>query len=210
MGTPRASRRLLVLLAVVAAHTAVLVLLQEDDRRRLFKDASDNEPTMVWLPPLAEEHESESAAAPRTPPAQAAAVPPAQATEARPARAAAPRPAPPTEPNQPQPPDIDWNRELGAAARNELARNERKRQQESVFTAPHAPPGLAATAPRPPQFQWDYAATHRVEHTPGGTLYININDRCLYVFPILFVCRIGEIAPHTHLLDHAKDLPLAD
>ncbi len=175
----------------------MLVLLQEQDKRRPFNKESDNEPTMVWLPPRVDQHKS-AAAAP-TQPARATAPRRAPVSQSAPTVG-----APLTAPNQPQPPDVDWSRELSAAAMSQLARNEEKHQRESMFTAPRAPPSLAAAAPRPPEFPWDYAATHRIEHTPGGTLYININDRCLFVFPILVVCRIGEITPHTHLFDHAS------
>ena len=199
MGTPR---RPIVFLLVVAAHVAVLVVLQEEDERRLLDRVSgDNEPAMVWVPPLPDEEArsaTEPAAAQRTQPEPTTATPPKQPADA----AAGTGP--------PQPPGIDWNRELHVAAVDQLARNERKHQQESVFTAPRAPPSLAAAAPRGPQFQWDYAATHRIEHTPGGTLYININDRCLFVFPILFLCKIGEITPHTHLLDPMREPPPAN
>lgn len=202
METPWRPRRLIVFLAVVAAHTWVLAVLQEEDERRLLhKVSDDNEPAMVWVPPLPDQEApraSEPAAAPRTHPERTTAAAPKQ-----PASAAA-------GPGPPQPPSIDWNRELQVAAVDQLARNERRHQQESVFTTPRAPPSLAAAAPRGPQFQWDYAATHRIEHTPGGTLYININDRCLFVFPMLFLCKIGELTPHTHLLDLMREPPPAN
>jgi len=229
-------RRLVVFLAVVAAHTAVLVILQEEDKRRLADSSvsTNTEPAIVWLPPLPDEAtrgESEldtttqsrvgsapAAATPHTAPATRAPAPAAAPSRtASAARARAPAavgtPVSPTSadasPEPVIPASIDWNREISEAAASQLARSEKQRRRESVFTAPSAPASLAAAAPRPPAFAWDYAATHRIEQPPGGTLLIHLNDRCIYVFPVLFACAIGEITPNRNLFEHARDPPAA-
>ena len=65
----------------------------------------------------------------------------------------------------------------------------------------------APWVPHGPEFRWDYAATHRLESTPGG-LIINLSDRCLIVtngLMLLPLCRIGEIPAHGDLFAHMDD-----
>jgi hypothetical protein len=211
----RLPRRLLVLLAVVAAHTAVLVVLLEEDKRLPPERASDNVPAMVWLPPL-----TEPQARPAPTPAPAARAAGARARNphersdrvpsgpATPLVLAPPR-SPENEPAITAPPGVDWEAEMGAAVTDRLAQDDEQRRRASIFAAPAAPASLAAPPPRGPPFRWDYAATHRIEFTPGGSLFVNLNDRCLYMFPIFLLCRFGEIPSHSDLFQHMKDPPAA-
>ncbi len=211
----RVPRRLLVLLAVVAAHTAVLVVLLEEDKRLPPEGGSDNAPAMVWLPLT--EPQARPVPAPTAPPPRAArarARRPPEGTDRVSSEPTEPRvlapPSPENEPAITAPPSVDWQVEMGAAVTDRLAREDQRRRRESIFAAPAAPASLAAPLPRGPQFHWDYAATHRVEFTPRGSLFINLNDRCLYMFPIFLLCRFGEIPSHGDLFQHVKDRPAAE
>jgi hypothetical protein len=75
-----------------------------------------------------------------------------------------PRPdfAPSTENNDIHPP-VDWASELTRTARDAVP--EESVQKSRKFGFPHR---AAAPAGKPAQFDWDYAATHRIESIPEG------------------------------------------
>ncbi len=54
-------------------------------------------------------------------------------------------------------------------------------------------PHLPAPPEKAPQFDWDYAATHRVEQIEGGGLLVHLDDHCVLVlFPLPFIgCGLG-------------------
>lgn len=208
----RDARRLIALLAVVGAHTALLVLLTHETDRRAIGEAADHEPAMVWLPPPLDIQAPPAPSAARHPqPPPTSRTRMARSRAARPATQGAPL-VPPTTALNPPPesltsPPIDWQEAMDAAAAHQLARADERRRQSAMFATPAAPASLAAPQAHGPPFRWDYAATHRVEFTPHGALYINLNDRCLYMFPIFLLCRFGEIPSHGDLLQHARHAP---
>jgi hypothetical protein len=100
------------------------------------------------------------------------------------------------------PASVDWANELTRAARDAVP--EGSTQNSRDFGFPHRP---AASASNPPQFGWDYAATHRIESIPEGGLLVHLNDNCVLVlFPLPFVgCGIGKRKANAHLFDHMHD-----
>jgi hypothetical protein len=93
---------------------------------------------------------------------------------------------------------IDWADELTRAAKDATA--DGSAQAPKDFGFPHRPSAPA----KAPQFDWDYAATHRVQPIAGGGLLINLNDRCVLVlFPLpFFACGVGTKAANGELLKH--------
>lgn len=202
-------RRLIVFVAVVVAHAAALVLLSEEERGQL-NEPREQPPPMVWLllPSGSAGVSANTNAPPRAPAAARL------RTASAPPRSASPAPASPVE-TQPLPvespavPQIDWHAQTRSAAARQLTRDATQRRQESALAHPSTPESFT-DARRAPQFGWDYAATHRVEYTPGGALYINLNDRCIFAFPILVLCKIGEGAPaNGNLFQHDREAPAA-
>lgn len=83
----------------------------------------------------------------------------------------------------------DWTEELHLAAQNAVANQLAQKRHDSDFA--HAFP----VAPKkPPEFAWDYAATHPIEAIPGGGILVHLGDNCvLILFPLPFVgCAIGK------------------
>jgi hypothetical protein len=114
-------------------------------------------------------------------------------------------------PNQPAPAEeesnaihgpIDWANELGQTAKDATA--DKSAQTPKDFGFPHRPSAPA----KAPQFEWDYAATHRVESIDGGGLLLHLDDRCVLVlFPLpLIGCGIGTKPANGELLKHMGDL----
>jgi hypothetical protein len=104
--------------------------------------------------------------------------------------------------NNDTPAPIDWASELTRTVRE--AAPEESVQKSREFGFPRRP---AATAGKPPQFGWDYAATHRFESIPEGGLLVHLNDNCVLVFiPFPFAaCAIGKKKANGHLFDHMHD-----
>jgi hypothetical protein len=96
----------------------------------------------------------------------------------------------------------DWAEELKLAAKNALTNELAQKRHEMDFA--HAYP---TTPTKPPQFAWNYAATHRVEALPQGGLLIHINDNCvLLIFPLPFVgCGIGKLPANGDLFEHMRE-----
>jgi hypothetical protein len=109
--------------------------------------------------------------------------------------------APPEEQSNAIHPPIDWAGELSRAAKNATA--DKSAQLPRDFGLPHAPPPRAQA----PQFDWDHAATQRLETIPGGGLLLNLNDRCVLVFmPFPFpFCGIGHQEANGDLFKHRGD-----
>ena len=99
-------------------------------------------------------------------------------------------------------PSVDWNAELERAGKDNSLREPGLARRDFGF--PHRSTPAAA---KPPEFGWDYAATHRVESVPGGGLLINLNDRCvLLLAPLPFaVCGIGTKPANGELFEHMRD-----
>jgi hypothetical protein len=115
------------------------------------------------------------------------------------ARAQNQQPAPPPSERQDEAihAPIDWADELSRAAKDATRSSA---QAAKDFGFPHLPSGSAGAS----QFDWDYAATHRVERTPEGGLVVHLNDRCVLVFtPIPFpFCSIGTKKPNADLFNN--------
>jgi hypothetical protein len=99
-------------------------------------------------------------------------------------------------------PNVDWNAELERAGKDNSLREPGLARRDFGF--PHR---SAPAAAKPPDFGWDYAATHRVESLPGGGLLINLNDRCvLLLAPLPFaVCGIGTKPANGELFEHMRN-----
>jgi hypothetical protein len=95
--------------------------------------------------------------------------------------------APPEEESHAIHPPIDWAAELSQTAKDAAA--DKSAQAPRDFGFPHLP----AAPGKEPLFDWDYAATHRVEQIDGGGLLVHLNDNCVLVlFPLPFIgCGIG-------------------
>jgi hypothetical protein len=93
----------------------------------------------------------------------------------------------------------DWNAELHRAAQDAVAQESAKKRHEFDFA--HAYP---TTPRRPPQFAWDYAATHRVESLPQGGMLIHLGDHCvLALIPLPIVaCALGKSPANGDLFQH--------
>lgn len=180
MATRRQTRMLLTLSAVLGAHLVVLWLFMSSHRFSL--KAGPESLQLVWIrrPPTSE------LAEPRKTPQRAAKTPPQRRSAGAPA---SPTLIPDTNEENAIRPTPDWNAELQLAAKNALAEELEKKKHEADFTH------LFPTPPtKPPQFAWNYAATHRVEALPQGGLVVHINDNCvLLIFPLpLLGCAIGK------------------
>jgi hypothetical protein len=173
---------------VVGLHLAALWFLLATSRL-VRRRADSGSFEIVLIAPAASEppHTSQRR---RAPAARAQNQQPAPSTAPAPASA----PAPAEQENNAIHAPIDWADELSRAAKD-AARS--ATQAPKDFGFPHLPSGSANA----PQFDWDYAATHRVERTPDGGLVLHLNDRCVLVFtPIPFpFCAIGTKKPDADL-----------
>jgi hypothetical protein len=97
-------------------------------------------------------------------------------------------------------PTFDWYGELERAGRSEAPDY---LKQPKDFGFPKRPPTTADY----PQFDWDYARTHRVETLPQGGLLINLNDNCALIFAPLpmAICGIGKRKANGDLFKHMRD-----
>lgn len=99
-------------------------------------------------------------------------------------------------------PAPDWAEELELAAKHAVANQLAQKRHELDFA--HAYP---TTPTKPPQFAWDYAATHRIEAMPEGGMLVHLGDRCVLVlFPLPLVgCGIGTPRANDDLFEHMHD-----
>jgi len=173
----RRQARLLTLSIVLGAHLAVVWLLISS--RQIPVKLQSGSLQLIWIPrPAVSESipEHETATQKRRPP-----HPRADRTPATPSDAAA------TEENNAVHPD--WGEELKLAAKNTLDKELAQKKHESDFS--HVYP---KTPTKPPQFAWNYAATHRAEALPQGGMLIHLGDSCvLALLPLPIVaCAIGK------------------
>jgi len=185
----------LTLLIVLGVHVVVVWLLMFSPQR-LVKTTSVSL-QLLWIPQ----------------PALSETAPKRETTTAKPSKALAhpnsdrtpepPSSAPPSkEENDAIHPGPDWNEELQLAAKNALAIELAQKRREMDFA--HAYP---TTPAKPPQFAWNYAATHRIEAVPGGGMLIHIDDNCVLVlipFPMVG-CGIGKHPANGDLFKHMSE-----
>ncbi len=98
-------------------------------------------------------------------------------------------------------PPIDWNAEISRAGRAASGLDPKNPIKDFGF--PKAPPTMADY----PQFDWDYARTHRVESIPEGGVVIRLNDNCVLVLnplPMAF-CWPFKRAANGELFKHMRD-----
>jgi hypothetical protein len=99
-------------------------------------------------------------------------------------------------------PAPDWTEELHQAAKNALANELAQKRHDFDFA--HAYP---TPVKRPPQFAWNYAATHPIEALPEGRILIHLGDNCvLLLLPLPLVgCGIGKRPVNGDLFQHMGD-----
>jgi hypothetical protein len=98
-------------------------------------------------------------------------------------------------------PPVDWNAELVQAARAAVGNGAKIPIKNFGF------PTRSPTIKDYPQFDWDYARTHRVESLPEGGIIINLNDNCVLVlnpFPFL-LCSPLKRKANGELFKHMRD-----
>jgi hypothetical protein len=183
-------RLLLTLTMVLGAHLTVVWFLASSSR--LSAKTKSGSLQFVWITPPA----VSKTAPERTMTQNAGNIAPRRRAER------APPPITPTEEDNAIHPAPDWAEELKLAAKNAVANQLAQKRHELDFA--HAYP---LTPRKPPQFAWDYAATHRVEAIPGGGILINLSDDCvLILFPLpFFGCRIGKPHSNGDLFEHRHD-----
>ena len=105
-------------------------------------------------------------------------------------------------------PPIDWQAELVQAGKAAAAKNTETPKRDFGF------PARSPTVKDYPQFDWDYARTHRLEQLPeGGGLIIHLNDNCFIMlnpFPFPFCSPFkrkakGDLFNHMHDPDKPGD-----
>jgi hypothetical protein len=113
--------------------------------------------------------------------------------------------AAPDEENNSIHPPPDWPNELSRAAADIVSRESLQKPKDFGFPSSSAPIG------KPPQFGWDYVATHRIESIPEGGVLLHLNDNCVLVlFPLPFAgCGIGKKKANGDLFEHLHDPPQA-
>jgi hypothetical protein len=99
----------------------------------------------------------------------------------------------------------DWAGELTKEAIDAAAKE--FAQTPKDFGFPHS---SSTPSQKPPQFGWDYAATHRVESISGGGILIHINDNCVLILfppalPLFAACGIGKRKANGDLFEHMHD-----
>jgi hypothetical protein len=99
-------------------------------------------------------------------------------------------------------PTPDWTEELGRVARNTVTND--AAEQRHKFDFAHSFPTPRKHAP---EFDWDYAATHRIEAIPEGGLLVHLSDNCVFIlFPLPLVgCGIGKRPVNGDLFKHLHD-----
>jgi hypothetical protein len=98
-------------------------------------------------------------------------------------------------------PPVDWNAEQSLAGRAASGIDAQHPLRD--FGVPARPPTTADY----PQFDWDYARTHRVESIPQGGVIIHLNDNCVLVLsPLpLALCSPFKHEANGELFKHMRD-----
>jgi hypothetical protein len=211
--------RVAIFVAVVAAHIALLWFFPSL-RRVVLSSGEDEPPITAIFPPVPSNQIASS-----EPPSQSASraeesvsqtrqqqlrraagrsgTPEAAATseiEATPDVTAMPgsdsQQSPLLEPPSSHP---DWRAQAEATARTSaksiVAAEDDAARKVAALTARFKP--LPGPRVRGPEFGWDYAATHRITHVPGGGLVVALNDRCailIFLIPMIG-CSVGPKPP---------------
>ncbi|HEY6620904.1 MAG TPA: hypothetical protein VIY68_15265 [Steroidobacteraceae bacterium] len=195
MASRRQTRTLLTLATVLGAHLVVLWLLMSS--HQFSMKARSEILQLVWVP---QRPQSDLPLEPRaTIQGPSKTVPRHRIDRMPDSPSIAPLPKEVDSATHPTP---DWSQELQLAAKNAVAKELERKKHEADFT--HVFP----TQPKkPPQFAWNYAATHRIEALPQGGLVIHINDNCaLLIFPLPFIgCSIGKRPANGDLFEHLHD-----
>jgi hypothetical protein len=196
MPKPRQARLLVILSIVLSAHLAAIWLLLSS--RQLSIKTKSGSFQLVWIPPPAL---SETAPGRGVTPEKPSKSIPHRRVERTPDLPGSIAPPSTAEDNAIHPAP-DWNEELRLAAKNALANQLAQKRHELDFA--HTFPTQPKT---PPQFAWDYAATHRVEALPQGGMVIHLSDNCvLLLFPLPLVgCGIGKRPTNGNLFEHLHD-----
>lgn len=195
MARRRQARLILTLSMVLGAHIIIVWFLVSSPR--LSAKAKSPSFEMVWI----------------ARPALFGTAPERQITTRTPRNTAPPQRTgrKPTLPSLAPPPNAndnainpapDWTEELHLAAKDALAKQLAQKRHELDFA--HAFP---TPLKKPPQFAWDYAATHRIEALPEGGMLIHLSDNCvLILFPLPFAgCGIGKRQVNGDLFEHRHD-----
>jgi hypothetical protein len=197
MSSRAASPRVLVLAAVVAAHAGALLVLLSETRTRPVRGEAEASPLLVMLLQLGERQAPAASTGAAARPRASHYRPPTAAT------AEAPAPAIPAAPGT----TINWATEATASAARQIEADEQRARQARAL-APKAPPMFAARSRRP-EFQWNYARTHRVEALPGLGTVIHLNDQCAIVLfliiPIGGGCSLDKPPVRGDLFEHMHD-----
>jgi hypothetical protein len=108
----------------------------------------------------------------------------------------------------PQPPKVDWDKEVGLAAQSAIANAAKENAYRNLSAL--SPDQLAwvrqnQMEPAVPGISWKY---RRVEIAEGGFPIIHINDHCVaipLVVMIMVFCKIGHIEANGKLFEHMRD-----
>ena len=196
MAMRRQTRLLLTLSMVLGVHLIVVWLLVSSAQLSLKRKSESLQLVWITRPALSEtapEGETTTQKARKT-------LPPHNRVDRAPAVSFVAPPS--TDQDHAVQPAPDWTEELHVAANDAIAKELAQKRHELDFA--HAFP----TQPRkPPQFAWNYAATHRIEAIPEGGLLVHLNDNCvLIIFPLPFVgCGIGKHPANGDLFEHRRD-----
>jgi len=98
-------------------------------------------------------------------------------------------------------PPVDWNAELLRAGKIASGIDSKNPTRDFGF------PKRSATTADYPQFDWDYARTHRLESVPEGGIMIHLNDKCVLVLnPLPFAfCMPFSREANGELFKHMRD-----
>ncbi len=190
----RQARLLLTLSMVLGAHLAVVWLIVSSPKLSVKAVSVSLQIVSIARPALPEvPRESDTTTL------KAGHISARHLTDRRPAL---PSITPPSNEDNAIHPAPDWTEELHLAAKHALASELARKRHEWDFA--HAFP----TPPKkPPQFAWDYAATHRIEALPEGGMLLHLGEHCVLIpFPLPFVgCAIGTRPANGDLFEHRHD-----
>jgi hypothetical protein len=195
MSSRAASPRVLVFAAVVAAHAGALLTLLAETRTRLVRGEAEASPLIVMLF-QPRERQAPAVSLPSASRSPASRHPPAAV------QVEAPAPGLPAAPGA----VTDWAAEATAAAARQIEADEQRARQARALTRRPSP--MFAARPKPPEFHWDHASTHRVEPVPGLGTIIHLNDQCaIFLFVIIPMagCALEKPPARGDLFEHMHD-----
>ena len=194
MATRRQARLLLTLSMVLGVHVIVVWLLVSSPQLSIRTTSGSLQ--LVWITPSAL---PETASERTTTQRARNAVPFHRPDGAPTSPSIAP---PPIDADNAIHPAPDWTQELHLAAKNALTKELAQKRHELDFA--HAYP---TPLKKPPQFAWNYAATHRIEAIPEGGILIHLSENCVFIlFPLPFAgCALGKRQVNGDLFEHLHD-----